>query len=173
MVNQCTILNNSSVLTNILAKLTYESLDTVNFSTDDIFNMTNNLDTNEAHDHDMLSIRMMKLCRNSIWKPLSIIFNDFLMEGKFLVPKETNRVWKIIDLFPYFQSALKFFSVTFITSFLPFFIDNNFISSNQSVFRPADYCINQLIAITRELYKSFDDRLEVRGVFFRYIKGFW
>ena len=34
--NQCTLLNNSSVLRDNLAKLTNESLDTVNFSTDDI-----------------------------------------------------------------------------------------------------------------------------------------
>ena len=37
---------------------------------------------NKAHGHDMLSVRMVKLCRNSICKPLSIIFNDCLKEGK-------------------------------------------------------------------------------------------
>ena len=39
------------------------------------------------------------------------------------------------------------------------------ISPNQSGFRPGDFCVNQLIAITPEIYKSFDDGLEVRGVF--------
>ena len=39
------------------------------------------------------------------------------------------------------------------------------ISPNQSGFRPGDSCVNQLIAITHEIYKSFDDGLEVRGVF--------
>ena len=81
--NQCTLLNNSSVLPNNLAKLTNKSLDTVNFSTDDISKIINNLDPNKAHGHDMLSIRMIKLCGNSIWKPLSIIFNDCLKEGNF------------------------------------------------------------------------------------------
>ena len=70
-------------LPNNLAKLTNESLDTVNFSTDDISKIINNLDPNKAHGHDMLSIRMIKLCGNSICKPLSIIFNDCLKEGKF------------------------------------------------------------------------------------------
>ena len=39
------------------------------------------------------------------------------------------------------------------------------VSSNQSGFRPADSCLNQLIAITHEIYKSFDDGHEVRGVY--------
>ena len=81
--NQCTLLNNSSVLPNNLAKLTNKSLDTVNFSTDDISKIINNLDPNKAHGHDMLSIRMIKLCGNSICKLLSMIFNDCLKEGKF------------------------------------------------------------------------------------------
>ena len=38
------------------------------------------------------------------------------------------------------------------------------ISPNQSGFRPGDSCINQLIAIIHEIYKSFDDGLEVRGI---------
>ena len=31
----------------------------------------------------MLSMRMIKLCGNSICEPLLIIFNDYLKEGKF------------------------------------------------------------------------------------------
>ena len=85
--NQCTLLNNSSVLPNNLAKLTNKSLDTVNFSTDYIFKIINNFDTNKAHSHDMLSISMIKLCGNSICKPLSIIFNDCLKESKMIGKK--------------------------------------------------------------------------------------
>ena len=46
------------------------------------------------------------------------------------------------------------------------------ISPNQSGFRPGDSCFYQLIAITNEIYKSFDDRLEVRGVFLDISKAF-
>ena len=81
--NQYSLLNNSNVLHNNLAKLTNISLDTVNFSTGGISKIINNLDLDKAHGHDMLSIRMIKLCGNSICKPLSIIFNDCLKEGKF------------------------------------------------------------------------------------------
>ena len=48
---------------------------------------------------------------------------------------------------------------------MTFFTDNNLISPNQSGFRLGDSCVNQLIAITQEIYKSFDDGLEVSGVF--------
>ena len=53
-----------------------------------------------------------------------------------------------------------------------FFTDYNLISPNQSGFRPGDSCVNQLLAITHEICKPFDDGLEVRRAFLRYIKGF-
>ena len=37
-----------------------------------------------------------------------------------------------------------------------FFIENKLFSSNQSGFKPGDSCINQLLSITHEIYKSFD-----------------
>ena len=45
-----------------------------------------------------------------------------------------------------------------------FFTKNNLISPNQSGFRSGDSCVNQLLAITHKIYKSFDEGLEVRGV---------
>ena len=53
-----------------------------------------------------------------------------------------------------------------------FFIENGLISQNQSGFKPGDPCINQLFSITREIYKSFDDGWEVRGVFLGISKAF-
>ena len=76
--NRCTPLNNSSVLPNNLAKLTNESLDKVNFSTENISKIINNFDRNKAHGQDILSIRIKNLCGNSICKPLSIILKDCL-----------------------------------------------------------------------------------------------
>ena len=45
------------------------------------------------------------------------------------------------------------------------FPENNLIYPNQSGFKAGDSCINQLLSITHEFYKSFDDGLEVRGIF--------
>ena len=57
-------------------------------------------------------------------------------------------------------------------SLFEFFIAKELISSNQSGFKPSDSSINQLLSITNEIYKSFDDGYEVRGVFVDISKAF-
>ena len=52
------------------------------------------------------------------------------------------------------------------------FTENELISLNQSDFKPGDSCINQLLAITHEIYISFDEGFEVRGVFLDISKAF-
>ena len=53
-----------------------------------------------------------------------------------------------------------------------FFIKNGLISQNQSGFRRGDSCFNQLLSITHEIYKSLDDRFNVRSVFLHITKVF-
>ena len=53
-----------------------------------------------------------------------------------------------------------------------FFTENNLISPNRSGFRPGNSCVNQSLAITHEIYKLFDQRFEVRGVFFDISEAF-
>ena len=55
---------------------------------------------------------------------------------------------------------------------LGFFFDNGFISANQSGFKSGNSCINQLLSITHNIYKSFDDGYEVRSVFLDISKAF-
>ena len=45
--------------------------------------MINNQDSNKAHDHDMISICMLKLCGATICRPLNIIFKTCLNTDKF------------------------------------------------------------------------------------------
>ena len=52
------------------------------------------------------------------------------------------------------------------------FLDNNLISSKQSGIKLGDSCINQLIAITHDIFTGFDDGLELRGVFLDISKAF-
>ena len=139
--NQCTLLHNSSASPNNLAKLTNESLDTVSFSTDDIFKLINNSDPNKAHSHDMLSIRMIKLCGNSLCNPLSMIFNDSLKERKF------PSAWKKTHVVPVHKKGhkqclendrpasllpicSKRFERLIYNELFIFFTDNNLISPN-------------------------------------------
>ena len=42
-----------------------------------------NLDLNKAHSHDMLSIRMLKLCGRSICKSFDLIFQSYMKHGEF------------------------------------------------------------------------------------------
>ena len=46
-----------------------------------------------------------------------------------------------------------------------YFIENELLSQKQSGFKPGDSCVNQLLAITHQIFSSFDDNYEVRGVF--------
>ena len=60
----------------------------------------------------------------------------------------------------------------FYNSVFEFFIQNNLITPSQSDFKTGDSCINQLISITHEIYKSFDEGYEIRGVFLDLSKAF-
>ena len=53
-----------------------------------------------------------------------------------------------------------------------FFLDEGLISANQLGFEPGDSYINQLLSITHNIYKSFDDGYEVRVIFLDISKAF-
>ena len=53
-----------------------------------------------------------------------------------------------------------------------FFTKNSLISQNQLEFKPGDSCTNQLLSITHQIYKSFDNSHEVRSVFLDMSKTF-
>lgn len=52
------------------------------------------------------------------------------------------------------------------------FIENNLITNNQYRFKPGDSCINQHLSITHDIYKSFNDGFEVKGMFRNITKSF-
>ena len=175
-VNQCSLFSNNSVLSKCLIS--------IYFSSSDIAKIISNLNPNKAHCLDMLSIQMIKLCGNSIFKPLSIIFNDCVNECKFphewkkltlylYIRKETNSVWKTIGQSLYSLFLVKFLNVSFITKCFTFFSENNLISPNQWGFRRGDSCVNQWPAINHEIYKSFNEGFEVRGVFIESSRYIW
>ena len=126
---------------------------------------------------------MLKICGNSIYKPLQLIFRSCIENGKFpsewkntnVVPvhkkgnKKTLENYRPVSLLPI---CGKIFERLFYNSLFEFFIANELISSNRSGFKPGDSCINELLSITHEIYKSFDDGYEVRGVFLDISKAF-
>ena len=149
---------------------------------DDIAKIIHNFDPNKAHGHDMISIRMLKICGNSIYKPLQLIFRSCIVIGKspsewksVNVPaykkgnKQTLENYRPVSLLPI---CGKIFERLISNGLFEFFIANELIFSNQSGFKPGDSRINQLLPITHEIYKSFDDGYKVRGVFLDISKAF-
>ena len=112
-----------------------------------------------------------------------MIFNQALISGSFpsdwkkanIVPihkkgnKQTLKNYRLVSLPPI---CGKIFERLIFNEMFRFFLDNKLISTNQSGFKPGDSCINQLLSITHEIYKSFDDGLEVRSVFLDISKAF-
>ena len=87
------------------------------------------------------------------------------------IRKAIDKLWKIIVL-SLLPICGKIFERLIYNSLFEFFIASEANSSNQSGFKPGDSCINQLLSITHEIYKSFDDGYEVRGVFLDISKAF-
>ena len=46
-----------------------------------------------------------------------------------------------------------------------YFIENELNSSSQSRFQQGDLCINQLLSLNHDIYQSFDNGFQVKGVF--------
>ena len=180
---QCTLLKNISTLPNTCSKHTNSILDTIIFSKEDICKIIKNLDPNKAHDHDMISIRMIKICGISICKSLEIVFQNCLRSGKF--PSE----WKKANVVATFKKGDKKCIKNYgLVSLLPvcgkvferllynnmflFFSENDLISPKQSSFRPGDSCTNQLLSIAHIILSAFDDSHKVRGVLLDISKAF-
>ena len=68
-VKQCSLIKNDSKLPPRLHFLTDKRLSTVKFVNTDILRIIQNLSPNKAHGHDKISIRMLKICRNSLFRP--------------------------------------------------------------------------------------------------------
>ena len=75
---QCFLISNSSKLQLHIHYLTDNCLSCVSFCQDKIAKVIQNLDPNKIHCHDNISIRMLKVCGLSIYKPSEIIFNNAL-----------------------------------------------------------------------------------------------
>ena len=177
------LIKNSSKFPSHLHYLTDNRLSSASFSQDDIAKIIQNLDPNKAHGHDNISIRMLKICGSSIYKPLEMIFKQCIETGVFpsewkkanIVPihkkgdKQTLENYRPVSLLPICGKILE---RLMFNEMFNFFIENKLISSNQSGFKPGDSCINQLLSITHEIYESFDVGLEVRSVFLDISKAF-
>ena len=81
--NQCSSVQNSSVLPTDFELFRDKSFSNIIFTDNDVGRIISSLDPNKAHGHDMMSIRLLKICGNSINKPLGLIFRACLEHGIF------------------------------------------------------------------------------------------
>ena len=81
--NQCSLIQNSSVPPADYEYFTEKSLSNVTLTDNNIGKITSSLDPNKAHGRDMMIIRMLKICEDSIYKPLGLIFRAYLAHWVF------------------------------------------------------------------------------------------
>ena len=182
--SQCTTVNNNSVLPMTLNHLTDDKLNSFNISSEVIFQLIKNLDPSKAHEHNEISVKMLKLCAPSLCKPLTLVFENCLASG------EVPNVWKKSNIVPVQKKGDKQLIKNYLVCLLPIcvklmeklmfnsisnFTDiKNMLSVHQSGFPPSDSCVHQLISIAHEIYNAFDasPSLEVGGDFLDISKTF-
>ena len=183
-VQQCSVIDTGSTLPQFRA-ICNDVLDTCTFSEEDILKLIRSLDPNKAHGWDEISVRMIRLCDTSIVAPLKVIYRNCLEHGVFpqlwkkanIVPvhkkssKQVIKNYRPISLLPIFG---KLFEKLIFSSIYNHLEMHSLLSDKQSGFRPGDSTVNQLIAMTHEIYKAFDCNppLDVRSVYLDISKAF-
>ena len=122
---QCSLIKNGSKLPPRLHFLTDKRLSTVKFVSNDILKIIQNLNPNKTHGHDKISIRMLKLCGDSLCRPLELIFSDCLTNGIF--PSNWKNNYRPISLLPL---CSKIFERLIFNEMFRFFIENDLISQH-------------------------------------------
>ena len=157
--------------------MTAFQLQKIIISDDKILEIIRNLNPNKAHGWDGISVRMIKLCDESLITPLRLIFENCLRRGIFpetwkranVVPvhkkneKNMKENYRPISLLPILSKTLE----KLIYESLYLHLERENLSNpNQSGFRPGDSTINQLLSITHLILEAFDynPTLEVRSV---------
>ena len=120
----------------------------------------------------------MKICDDSIKKPLSIIYKNCIKTGIYpnawkksnIVPvhkkgdKQIVNNYRPVSLLPIFG---KVFEKILFNSIFEYLQENYLFCDNQSGFRPSNSCEHQLLSIVHDIYASFDcnQPTDVIGVF--------
>ena len=80
--------------------LTQEKLCSLDFSNDEILKLIRSLNVPKAHGHDDISIRMIKICDESLVKPLLILFQNSIKLPHF------PDIWKKSNIIPVHKKTM-------------------------------------------------------------------
>ena len=153
-------------------------LTSIKFDNNDILKIIRSLNVNKAHGYDGISVRMIKMCDESLVQPFSLIFWGCTDIGVYpdtwkksnIVPvhkkgdKQIVNNYRPVSLLPICSKILE--KIIF-DSTMRFLNENKLLSDAQSGFTPSDSCECQLLSFVHDICKSFDCNppLEVRGMF--------
>ena len=151
---QCSLTPNNSSLPGDVDYITDKGLATVTFSVKEIGKIIQNLDLSKAHGHDNISIRMLKICGDSVCVPLEMNFKQDFLTGVFtsewkkgnFVPihkkndKQNINNYRPVSLLPICGNI---FERLIFNEMFNYCSANKLISKNQPGFKPGDSCINQ------------------------------
>ena len=182
---QCSVIETNSILPPETF-LTNFRLDTVHFDEAKILTLIDELELCKAHGWDEISVKMIKICGNSLVKPLIKIFEFSLDSNIFpemwkkanVVPvyknkgdKSVAKNYRPVSLLPILG---KIFEKCLYDDIYNYFESNNLFTTCQSGFRKGDSCVAQLLSITHDILKGFDvsPALDTRGVFLDISKAF-
>ena len=119
---------------------------------------------------------MIKICDESLLKPLPILFKNSLKlccypdiwKKSNIIPahekngKQLVNTYRPISILPIFG---KIFEKIIFNRIYDFLLKEELLNPNQSGFHSSNSCINQILAITHEIFEVFDCNppLEVRS----------
>ena len=183
--DQCVPLKNNSMLSTNQLFMIQARLRSLDFNEGEILKILRVLNINKAHGHDGIFIKMIKICDESLLKPLRILFKNSLKLSYYpdiwkksnIIPahkkndKQLLNKYRPISLLPIFGKIFKKIVFNRIYDFL---LKEELLNPNQSGFRPSDSCINQLLAIPHEIFEAFECNtpLEFKSVFLDMSKAF-
>ena len=160
-------LKNDRVLPVNQVFLTQSRLGTLDFNENEILKIIRALNIHKAHGHDYISIRMIQICDRTLLKPLIIIFQNSVKYSYYqdlwkrfnIIPvhkksdKQLIKNYRSIYLLPIFG---KIFEKIIFNKIYSFILEEKLLNPNQSGFRPSDSSVNQLFAVTHEIFEAFD-----------------
>ena len=86
--------------------------------------------------------------------------------------KSINQIMKNYRPVPLLPISCKILKKNTFNCSFKYLEDKKLLNCNQSGFQPSDSCVDQLLSITHEIYKSSDTNpsLEVKGFFWTHLK---
>ncbi len=147
---------------------TEKRLTSLNITEEDILDIILTLNVNKSNGWDNISVKMVKICGDSIVYPLLMIFKDCLNQGVYpsfwkksnicpIHKKESKNLiknYRPISLLPVFD---KIFEKIIHDAMYNYFTSNDFFTKFQSGFKKGDSCVLQLLAIVHNIYKNLDN----------------